>query len=150
MFTHCNATKSCIMPRVCYHIVTVYCTASPSHASYLSRSFSHVVTHCTASPNRVSYHARLNLRLSKWRTWNECLIWASHGGDYKEYCLLGCDTISSDRRLPTFRKDVGNIFQSTHCHIPEECNLHEPNKMFNYAIWRTNCTKSNNANAFPI
>jgi hypothetical protein len=28
--------------------------------------------------------------LKNW--WRKCLgIWSSHSGDYKDYCLLGCD-----------------------------------------------------------
>jgi hypothetical protein len=33
-------------------------------------------------------------------------IGGSHGGDYEEYCLLGCDAVYSPRNSPTFRRNA--------------------------------------------
>jgi hypothetical protein len=35
-----------------------------------------------------------------------CEIWGYLGGDYEDYCLLGCDDVPSDRYLPRFRRKV--------------------------------------------
>jgi hypothetical protein len=30
-----------------------------------------------------------------------CEVWGSHGSDYEDYCLLGCDAVQYGRSLPT-------------------------------------------------
>jgi hypothetical protein len=39
-------------------------------------------------------------------------IWDSHGSDYKDYCLLRCDTIHSGTCLLMFLWNIGNIYHS--------------------------------------
>lgn len=68
-------------------------------------------------------------------------ICCSHGTDFEDYCLLGCDALWSRRYLPTFwwnlllasgwkskatasSKILVTIYHTTQCHIPEDGNLH--------------------------
>jgi hypothetical protein len=49
--------------------------------------------------------------------WSLCAIlsypldFRFYGGDYEDYCLLGCDAVESGRTLPAFRKNPCLLFR---------------------------------------
>lgn len=45
-----------------------------------------------------------------------CEIWGSHGSDYEEHYLLGCDTMQTDRSF--------DFYQATEHQVPEDSVLH--------------------------
>jgi hypothetical protein len=70
-------------------------------------------------------------------TREHCEIWGSHGSNSEDYCLLGCDTVQSDKSLKMFQRNPLSPFSITNmkaegssetlvmtyktmqCHIPE-------------------------------
>jgi hypothetical protein len=90
----------------------------------LSRGSCHAATFSTVSLYQQHQSFMWNVRVSRTMRYaiERCEVWGSHGGDNEERCLLGWNALYRGKSLSTFRRDVGNFYQTRLLHIKNNLN----------------------------